>query len=348
MQDGRTVEYNLNVLYALGRGYLLEVGYVGTSSTHRSGQVEFDQAALASPQNPVNGETSNSIANAALRMPIQGVSEGSLFTDSVFVANYNALQVSVTRQMQHGFQFQSSYTWSKNLDEVNGETGTDVFELQLPTNDQHHLHTSYGLAGDDRDQRVVFNFTWQVPKLKQAPRLARYVLDDWDFSGIGVFQAGIPLSVFDGNAGSVYALLGGEVRAERTGSNPSTHGSLFSRVQNTYLDAAAFTRAPEAPNGTSLADQDFGNSGVGLVRGPGQHNVDMAVERVFPIKGGSNFRFRAEAYNLTNTPQFANPGTYLGYTDATQLNPVASSTFGKITSTVTNPRIIQFAAKYQF
>jgi hypothetical protein len=119
-------------------------------------------------------------------------------------------------------------------------------------------------------------------------------------------------------------------------------------VQNTYLDATAFTRAPEAPNGTSLADQDFGNSGVGIVRGPGQHNVDLAVERLFPIKGRSNFTFRAEAFNLTNTPQFANPNTSLGYTDPTQVDPVASSTFGKITSTVTNPRIIQFAAKYQF
>jgi hypothetical protein len=324
------------------------VGYVGTNSNHRSGQIEFDQAFLASPENPVNGETTNSIANAALRMPIQGVSEGSLFTDSVFVANYNALQVSVTRYMQHGFQFQGSYTWSKNLDEVNGETGTDVFELQLPTNNQRDLRTSYGLAGDDRDQRVVFNFTWQTPKVNRGPKPIRYLLDEWVFSGIGVFQAGIPLSIIDGNAGSVYALLGGEVRAERTGSNPSTHGSLFSRVQNTYLDATAFTRAPEAPNGTSLADQDFGNSGVGIVRGPGQHNVDLAIERLFPIKGGSAFLFRAEAFNLTNTPQFGNPNTSLGYTDATQVNPVASSTFGKITSTATNPRIIQFAAKFQF
>ena len=346
--DGRTTEYNLNILYTLGRGYVLEAGYVGTNSSHRSGQIEFDQAALASPENPVNGQTNNSIANAALRMPIQGVSEGSLFTDSVFVANYNALQVSVTRQMRHGFQFQGSYTWSKNLDEVANETGTDVFELQLPTDNQHNLLTSYGLAGDDRDQRVVFNFTWQTPKIHEGPAVTRHLLNDWVFSGIGVFQSGIPLSVFDGNAGSVYALLGGEVRAERTGSNPSTHGSLFSRVQNTYLDASAFTRAPEAPNGTSLADQDFGNSGVGIVRGPGQHNIDLAVERLFPIKGGSAFLFRAEAFNLTNTPQFANPNTSLGYTDATQLNPVASSTFGKITSTVTNPRIIQFAAKYQF
>jgi hypothetical protein len=349
MLDGRTQEYNLNVQYALGRGYLLEIGYVGAQSSNRSGQVEFDQAGLASPQNPINGQASNSIANAAARMPIQGVSEGSLFTDSVFIANYNALQTEITKRMTRNFELQASYTWSKNLDEVNGEVGTDIFELQLPTNNQLDLrHSSYGPAGTDRDQRAVVNFTWSSPKLASIPAPAQLVLANWMLSGVAVMQSGIPFSVFDFNAGSVYGLLGGEVRAERTGSNPSTHGSLYSRVINGYLDPDAFTRAPEAPNGTSLADQDFGNSGVGIVRGPGQHNIDLAVERIFPIREAGSFHFRTEFFNATNTPQFDKPNPYLGYTDPTLVTPPASSAFGKITGTVANPRIIQFAAKYVF
>ncbi len=224
-----------------------------------------------------------------------------------------------------------------------------VFELQLPTNNQHDLrHSSYGPAGTDRDQRFVASFTWSAPKFGSFPALPRRVLTDWEFSGIAVIQSGIPLSVFDDNAGSVYGLLGGEVRAQRASGDPETHGSMFSRVANSYLNPGAFTRAPEAPNGTSLADQDFGDSGVGFIRGPGQHNLDMAVERVFPVRESSSFRFRAEFFNLTNTPQFGNPNTTLGYTDPTLLNPSASPTFGKITGTVSNPRIIQFAAKYVF
>jgi hypothetical protein len=119
-------------------------------------------------------------------------------------------------------------------------------------------------------------------------------------------------------------------------------------VVNGYLDPAAFTRAPEAPNGTSLADQDFGNSGVGFLRGPGQHNVDMAAERSFPIAEAGTLRFRAEFFNLTNTPQFANPNTSLGYGDPTQVNPVASPLFGRISGTATAPRIVQFAVRYLF
>jgi hypothetical protein len=349
MLDPRTQEYNLNIQYALGHGYLVEVGYVGTQSRHRSGQVEFDQALLASASNPINGQTNNSIANVPQRMPIQGISEGSLFTDSVFIANYNALQVSARRQISGGLHMQASYTWSKNLDEVNGESGTDLYELQLPTNNQHDLRgSSYGPAGDDRDQRLVVSFDWAAPAWTRGPALARHALSGWQFSGVGLVQSGIPLSVFDPNAGSVYGLLSSETRAERTGSNPDTHGSLYSRVINGYLNPAAFTRAPEAPFGTSLADQNFGNSGVGIVRGPGQHNVDAAVERSFPVTETGTLHLRTEFLNLTNTPQFGNPNTTLGYGDPTQTNPVASPSFGLISNTVTNPRIIQFALRYLF
>jgi Carboxypeptidase regulatory-like domain/TonB dependent receptor len=352
LKDGKTYEYNLNVQYAVSRDYLVQLGYVGTRSVHRPGQLEFDQAQLASPQNPVNGETTNSVDNVVARMPIQGVSPGSLLTDSVFIGNFNALEASITKRMQHGFQLQASYTWSKNLDEVNGEGGVDTFELELPTNNQLDLRrSSYGLANDDRDQRVVVNFVWSTPKFASAPKAVRYALTGWQFSGIALIQSGAALSIFDGNAGSVYGLLGGEVRAELApGGHPSTHGSLFSRVVNTsYLNPDAFMRAPEVANGTSIADEDFGNSGVGIVRGPGQHNLDMAIERSFPVREGKSFVFRTEFFNLTNTPQFGNPNTSLGYGNPL-LPAVASPGFGLITAEEggPHPRVVQFAAKFLF
>jgi hypothetical protein len=152
--------------------------------------------------------------------------------------------------------------------------------------------------------------------------------------------------VLDSNAGLVYGNF--ENRAQRTGANPTTRGSLHLRVLNGYLDQNAFTIAPEAPNGSGSGDTDFGNSGVGIVRGPGQHNLDMAVERIFPVTESSSFRFRAEFFNLTNTAQFANPNNSLDFTPGpngpVNLNP----SFGMITATAANPRIIQFAMKYVF
>jgi hypothetical protein len=350
--DGKTYEYNLNVQYGLGRDYLLQLGYVGSQSTHRSGQVEFDQSLLASPQNPVNGETTNTSTNVVARMPIQGVSPGSLFTDSVFEANFNALEAGLTKRMRHGFQLQASYTWSKNLDEVNGEGGLDTFELELPTNNQHTLReSSYGPADDDRDQRFVLNFVWSAPKFATASRAVRSTLSGWQLSGVALIQSGAALSVFDGNAGSVYGLLGGEVRAEvAPGVQRMTKGSLYSRVvSGPYLNANAFMRAPEVANGVTIADEDFGNSGVGIVRGPGQHSLDLAVERQFRLFANKNLVLRAESFNLTNTPQFGNPNTSLGYGNPL-LPAVASPSFGLITGEQggPHPRIIQLAAKFLF
>jgi hypothetical protein len=74
----------------------------------------------------------------------------------------------------------------------------------------------------------------------------------------------------------------------------------------------------------------------------------MAIERIIPFAETHSLRFRTEFFNMTNTPQFGNPNTTLGYGDPTQLQPVASPSFGRITSTVTAPRIIQFAMRYIF
>ena len=180
--------------------------------------------------------------------------------------------------------------------------------------------------------------------------MARAALNHWQFSGVGLIQSGAAFSVFDSNAGSAYGILSSEVRAQLApGGHPSTHGSLYSRVIHGYLDPNAFTRAPEVAYGTSIADEDFGNSGVGLARGPGQHSMDFAVERSFPAGETRNFVLRAEAFNLTNTPQFGLPNNSLGY--GNPLAPaVASPSFGLITSEQggPHPRVVQLAAKFNF
>jgi hypothetical protein len=344
--DPYTQEYNLNLQYAFAWDFLVEVGYVGAHTTHSPGSVEFNQALLASSQNRVNGTTMNTAANVIQRLPFAGIATGSLFSETEFEANYNSLQSSITKRLGHGLQFLGSYTWSKILDETSGSGGSDVFELWLVSNNQNKPRQAYGLTDFDRDQRAVVNFTWTSPKFQHVPMLARRALSDWEFSGIAVIQSGSPITVLDYNAGSVYGNF--ENRAQRTGSNPSTQGSLYSRVLNSYLDPSAFTIAQEAPNGSGPGDTDFGNSGVGIVRGPGQHNMDLAVERIFPVTESSSFRFRAEFFNLTNTPQFANPNNSLDFVEGPDGPANVISSFGTINSTAANPRIIQFAAKYLF
>jgi hypothetical protein len=338
VQDPYTEEYNLNVQAGLGGNTLVELGYVGTRSLHVAGSVEFNQALLASPANPVNGETTNTVNNVIQRVPYAGIAPGSLVSQTAFAANYNALQASVTKQLSKGLQFLGSYTWSRTLDETSGSSGNQVFELWLLTNDQRDPRQNYGPTDFDRTHRAVFNFTYSLPEIRNASASLRAIGSHWQASGILVAQSGTPITILDPSAGAVYGNYSFENRAQLSGKPIATRGSLFSRVQGHYLNAEAFTPAPMAPNGLSDSDTDFGNSGVGIVRGPGQRNIDFALERSLHVAESHNIHLRAEFFNLTNTPNFANPLNLLGTGEA----------FGKIAGKSNNPRIVQLALKYQF
>jgi hypothetical protein len=238
-------------------------------------------------------------------------------------------------------QFLGSYTWSKTLDETSGSSGNQVFELWLLTNDQRNPRQAYGLTDFDRKHRAVFSFNYDLPAAHTMGSVIHLATSGWHASGILVLQSGTPITLIDESAGAVYGNYPFENRAQLSGAPIATHGSLYSRVINGYLSPAGITSAPEAPNGTSSADTDFGNSGVGIVRGPGQRNIDMAAEKTIRITESQSVHFRMEFFNLTNTPNFANPGNgaILGS---------SSPPFGLITAKSNNPRIIQVALKYQF
>ena len=147
-----------------------------------------------------------------------------------------------------------------------------------------------------------------------------------------MLQSGLPITVIDSTAGSVYGNLVGFTRAECTGANPASSGSLTARL-NGYFNPAGFAPAPTIGDGTG-----FGNCGVGILRGPDQRNLDLGMQRGFPIKERTTLNFRAEFFNFTNTPKFGQP-----------VNDFAAGpAFGVISSTSGNPRIVQFALKLLF
>ena len=90
----------------------------------------------------------------------------------------------------------------------------------------------------------------------------------------------------------------------------------------------------------------YGNSGTGIITGPGQFNFDMSILKTTQIFEKQTLQFRAEFFNLFNHPQFTNPNYGQGAIYA--LPNFAAGNFGQITSTSVNPRIIQFALKYIF
>ena len=325
-------QYDLNVQYEFAPDFLWQVGYVGSKTTHQAGCVEFNQAGLATPQNPINGQTTSTLENLTLRVPFEGIAGGSFICQATFDANYNSLQSTLIRRLKHGLDFQASYTFSKNLDFTSGTNSLSAFLLSFLTNDQTNPRQARGLNDFDRKQRFVLSFTYAPPRLRLGPSALRYAFSQWQISGESVLQSGVPLTVTDSRAGSIYGNLAGFSRAECTGANPGSSGSLTSRL-NGYFNQAAFTAPLAINDGTG-----FGNCGVGILRAPSQLNLDLGVQRNFSITESSSLQFRAEFFNFTNTPKFAKPISDFS----------TGQVFGLISGTVSNPRIVQFAMKYNF
>jgi hypothetical protein len=327
-----TQQYNLNVQHEFARDYLWQIGYVGSKSTHLTGCVQFNQALIATPENPVNGQTTTTIENLAQRVPFTGLAGGSYLCETSFNSNYNSLQTSVAKRMSHGLSFLVSYTFSKNLDYTSGTGGLDSLDVSFLGNDQTDPAASRGLNDFDRKHRLVASFLYRPPNPSFDLKVIKQLLRDWQFSGVMVLQSGLPITVVDSTAGSVYGNLVGGSRPDCTGANPASSGSLESRI-NGYFNTAAFAPPPTIGDGTG-----FGNCGVGILRGPNQRNLDLGIERSFRITEASSLDFRGEFFNLTNTPKFGQP-----------VNDFAAGpAFGLITSSAGNPRIVQLALKYRF
>ena len=329
-----TQQYNLGLQYEFAHDFLWEAAYVGSKTTHLAGCVEFNQARIATAQNPINGETETTNENIAARLPFQGLAGGSYICQTSFDANYNSLQTSLTKRTSHGLDFLASYTFSKVLDYTSGTGGIDSLDLNFLGGDQTDPRSSRGPSDFDRKHRFVASFTYRPPTWRSAPRTVRQILSNWQLSGLTVFQSGLPVTVTDSLAGSVFGNLVGFSRAQCTGQNPAAPGSIGARL-NGYFNSAAFAAPPAIGDGTG-----FGNCGVGILRGPAQRNLDLGIQRTFPLAESTGLDFRAEFFNFTNTPKFGQP-----------FNDFAAGPgppFGVISSTVGNPRIIQFALKLHF
>ena len=331
-------QYSLNVQTELHKGWLLEIGYVGTRGIHLVRQRSLNQALSASAQHPIREVTTDTVANIPLRVPILGVPPDSLvLMESEGSSWYNGLEVSLTKRLSHGLQFLASYTFSKTLDTDGADINSTSSGNALTLGDQNSPSQRWGRASFDRTHRFILSETWEIPS--PATGLQREFLGGWELAAIVTIQSGSALTIADTNANNVFGIS--EDRAELTGDCKKnqlvTSGSTASKL-NTYFNVSCFATPPVI--GADGEGTAFGNTATGIVSGPGQANVDLSLSKNIPIKwpsAGTSLQFRTELYNALNHPQFANPDTNF-----------SSATFGVISSTVVNPRVVQLALKLAF
>jgi hypothetical protein len=340
-----TRQYNLNFQYEFARSWVLEGGYVGSSSINLLDQYHsVNVPLLASPSNPINGITDNTVANAPLRVPYLGyIPSGVDETAFDGISNYNSLQVTLRKQFSHGLTMQASYTWSKDLSNIPAIVGLTGANSNLPTN----LAQQYGPVAFSHPQRFVVNYSYELP-FGNPSGLLGVLAKGWNVSGVTTVQDGTPLTMTDvSGSGTVYD-QGNYDNARAQMCPGATYGSILAGGSLTshlgingepgMLNASAINCAsPVAPYSSDGATL-YGNSGVGVVLGPGNFNWDIALVKTTHITERQTVIFRTEFFNTFNHPQFNNPTVAVD----------SPATFGQITTNSVNPRIIQFGLKYMF
>jgi hypothetical protein len=379
-------QYNLSLESAVRKDLVFQAAYVGASGRKLFRQVAINQALLASPQNPVTNAvtgaafTSNSPADAQLRAPLQGVSiNGFSLNESTGDSSYNSLQLSVTARPFSRTQLLAAYTYAKSIDNASGMGGGAGISGVVNTgavNDsgpilgnQNNPRANRGPSDFDRTQRFVLSYIWEMPKPAFAGHShpARLAFWNWESSAILTAMSGLPIDIVDTGAGSFYGLDRGANPLARPSLAPgmtcenATQGVPGGYFFNPTIFARPMVQARQAiPSSggaatASAAGTDIGDVGRNCLRGPRQVALDFSLAKLFPVRESEALEFRADFFNLFNHPNFANPISNLnaliasgGRIDPTTGQVLSAGNFGRIISTSNNPRIIQFALKFNF
>ncbi len=323
--------YNASLQHELWWNTVVTVGYAGSRGVHllRSGDVN-----IAVPVQLPDG-TYFFPANAPRRNPAFSTIE---LKSSDGNSWYNAGILEVRKRWGQGFNIQSAYTFSRNIDTTQASTffsdGTNGTTSAFP--EFAGLNYNKGLSDYHAKHNWVVNFTWQIPFAHNLDGVAGALLDGWQLAGIGQMRSGNPLTVFiqANRSRSLWApSLGPGIGFDRPSIAPGfTYETAVLGRPDQFFDPAAFVLQPA---GT------LGNIGRGTFIGPNYRNFDLSAMKLIrfasPLSEATNLQFRVEAFNLFNRANFAAP----------ELRAFTPS-FGRIRSTVTPSRQIQLGVRLAF
>ena len=289
LPSARKDQWSLDVQRELWERAVLDVQYLGshTSNLDRS---FFNNTPLPGP------------GAIAARRPNQLFGEIRMFQNDM-ISNYHAVSFILRQAMSRGLQATAHYTWSRTRDQTDHSNNNSGRSTQDPYNPD----ADYGPAYWDVPHRFVASYVYELPFFRTSDNLAlRYTLGGWQVSGITTIESGRP---FDVRIGTDVANTGHmPQRPDLIGNATNNCGEVLVNC----ISADAF-RMP--------AQFTYGNTPRNILRGPGRVTTDLSLAKNFQIRGRTQFQFRAEAFNLFNRANFANPNATFG-----------TANFGRITS----------------
>ena len=334
--SGNSQQWNLTVQKTFGKDLNFEVGYLGSKNTHLglpeanlnqlpAADLAMSAALLVKVPNPYYGQIPASsslgqptITEQQLLRAYPRFTNVELFRDNVADSEYEALQAKLEKRISRGLTFTFAYTFSKLIDDASTYFSQTIFTGPTLTTigaaDAFNRKLERDVSSGDIPQ--VFSAGW----VYQLPRW--WKISGWEIAGLVRVQAGdaVPIS----QATNFNSALGYALQRPNRIANPN---NFANRSASEWFNTAAFTTAPQFT---------IGNSSRNPIRGPGLQNADVMIGKTFRLTERMNFEFRAEAFNVSNTPPLGDPNASFG-----------SAAFGTIT-TAGNPRDFEFVGKLHF
>jgi hypothetical protein len=239
---------------------------------------------------------------------------------------YNALALTFTQRAWRGLTLNSTYTWSKALDDASNP-GPDNAGPNFPQ-DPSNLAAEKGLSDFDHRNRFVTNFLYQIPFLRNSEGWTHTAFGGWQVGGIWTLQSGAPFTV---NLSTDTANNGEPLSAPSQRPNLTCNPNSGPRTTAEWFNTACFAMP---------AAFTYGNAGRDIVIGPGLDDFDATLQNEFPVRENLKLQFRLDIFDFFNHPNLNAP------VGAGRIFS-ASSSFGSITS-ANDPREMQFSLRLVF
>jgi hypothetical protein len=331
--DPTVHQWNLTLERDLGFGTGLRLSYTGSHGANLETFLDLNQV-------PANTE-GYSVAGNGRPFPIWSVLQ-SVYNQAE--SNYNNFTVDVKKRYSGGFQFESSYSFTRDLsDEGGGNPTAFVAAGGNWLSDRFHPGLDYGNVIYDRRHRFLTTYLYELPFGKGKKFLGGSngfvdrIVGGWEAAGVLVFQSGPFLTPYDTSADPAGTNQVNVTAFSRpdvvSGVSPYAHG-LTSSNGPLFLNAAAYTIPGNAIG-------RFGNAPVGAVVGPGTQAVSLSLIKTIKFTESVRLQFGAEVANLLNHRNYEPPNM-----------AVDTSGFGTLTGLQTaegaGPRAVQLTGRISF
>ncbi len=328
-------QWSFDLQYELSRDLVVEASYSGSKGNRLVNRVQNNQ---------IRYEDALAGRNRQADRPLPYING----TNGVDTANghsfYNAMNLRLEKRYGSGLNFLVNYTWSKNIDS-NG-SGSSAFAQNGGTTyplDSYNLWRERAVSPLDVPHMFNASYGYELPFGKGKPwlnsGLPAWTLGGWQVNGITTLRSGFPTDIRTSRVPGSNMMFANFNVPDVVLGQPLF---LPNKGVDGWFNPAAFSEPVQvrAANGAPITM--FGNAGRRIGRGPGSVNFDFSVFKNFPLRETVTLQFRAESFNLTNTPTFNLPGA---------TNPaltIGNPNFGKLGSSSATGRQMQFALKLYF